>query len=107
MKIGGPWFNNKKRGRPKAWWLSYFIPKKNPDGTIVLSNGKPVLERKRPYYASRALAEADKPAILAQYASAGASASGGVLTRENAAEFEAAKKFVPEASLVDVVKFWR
>lgn len=107
MKIGGPWFNKKKRGQPKEWYLSYFVPKKHADGTVVLVDGRTVLERHRPYYESRALAEADKPAILAQYASTGVTTAGGILTRENASEFEQAKRIAPEATLAEIANFWR
>lgn len=107
MNIRGPFFDSARRHSPKRWYLSYFVPKKNPDGTVILVEGRPVLERKRPYYRSQDDAQEDKPALLAQYASAGASSAGGVLTREMAAEFEQAKHLVPETSLVDIARFWR
>jgi hypothetical protein len=110
MKIGGPFLDpiKKRRRQAKSWYLSYFVPKKNPDGSIVMREGRPVLERKRPYYKSKDEAAADKPAILAQYGSAGTGTDGaGVLTREQVAEFEAARAIVPEFSLVDVAKFFR
>ena len=107
MNIGGPFYDASRRKSPKKWYLSYFLPKKHPDGTVILVDGKTVLERKRPYYASEEDAAADKPAILAQYASAGASSCGGVLTRDQAAEFELAKSIAPEASLADLARFWR
>jgi hypothetical protein len=107
MKIGGPFYDSSRSDQPKKWYLSYFIPKKHPDGTIVLREGKPVLIRKRPYYDSKDDAQADKPAILAKYASAGTTVAGGVLTRDQVAEYEQAKVLVPEASLSDLARFWR
>lgn len=109
MKVSGPHLDRPKKrsGQPKHWYLRYAVPRKNSDGTIVLVEGRPVLERKRPYYESRDEAEADKPAILAQYAAAGVNARGGILTRDQAAEFEQARAIVPEASPVDIARFWR
>jgi hypothetical protein len=107
MNITGPFHDDDPRHKGKKWYLSYFVPKKHPDGTLVLANGKPVLCRKRPYYDTKEEAQADKPAILAQYASAGVNTAGGVMTRDQAGEYEQAKLIVPEASLVDVAQFWR
>src|SRR5438552_1047626 len=86
MNITGPYLDRAKKsaGQPKPWYLRYAVPKKNRDGTVVLVEGRAVLERKRPFYASREEAQADKPAILAQYASAGSATGGGVLTRDQA-----------------------
>ena len=107
MKITGPFRDKGKRDQKKPWYLRVSVPKKNPDGTVVLVDGRAVLKRWRPYYKTKAKAEEDKPAIAAQFGSAGASTGGGVVTRAQASEFESAKALVPEASLVDVAKFWR
>lgn len=108
MNITGPFRDPSKAGQPKPWYLRVSIPKKNADGTLALhENGRPVLVRKRPYYPTKAAAEADRPVLAAQYGSAGAQVSGGILTRDQAAEFEAAKLVVSETDLVTVAKFWR
>jgi hypothetical protein len=98
MKIGGPFLDPARHPPAKHWYLSYFVPKKNPDGTLVLREGRAVLERKRPYFDSREDAQEEKPAIAARYAVAGVSTDVGVLTREQAADYEAARQIVPEVS---------
>ncbi len=107
MTIGGPFLDKSRRSSPKRWYLSYFIPKKHPDGTIVLVEGRPVLERKRPYYVSKEDAQEDKPAIVARYATAGVSSSGGVMSRDQAVDYESAKQLVPEVAVLEMARFWR
>lgn len=107
MKIGGPFRDKARRQATKKWYLSYFVPKIVATGSAVLVDGKPVLERKRPYYETQEDAQADKPRILAQYGAAGNMVEGGVLSREDAAEFAEAKKIAPEVSLPDLARFWR
>lgn len=106
LKICGPFRDKRRRHPAKQWYLSYFVPKKDAAGAVVMRDGRAVLERKRPYYETRVLAEEDKPRLAAQYAAAGAS-TGGVLSRDLVAELEEAKKLVPEARLPDVARFWR
>jgi integrase len=108
MKIGGPFFDSSRKRSPKKWYLSYFAPKLDDQGAPLLANGRILLERKRPYYKTQDSAQADKPRILAQYGAAGGSTEGGgILSREQASEFEQAKALVPELSLVDVARFYR
>ena len=108
MEIGGPFLDRakKRRGSPKYWYLRYTAPKKNPDETAVLDGaGRPVMQRYRPYYESKALAEADMDRIREQHETTG---SGDFLfNRDAAADYDAAKKIVGEVPLVDVAKFWR
>ncbi|MET0263329.1 MAG: hypothetical protein ABW223_10555, partial [Rariglobus sp.] len=92
----------------KKWYLSYFVPKTDGQGAIILVGGKSVMERKRPYYETQEAAQADKPRIVAQYASGGTSSTGsGVLSRDQAAEYEEAKAIAPEVRLAELAKFWR
>lgn len=107
MKIGGPFLDPARQPPAKRWYLSYFVPKKNPDGTLVLREGRAVLERKRPYFDSREEAQEEKPAIAARYAAAGVSPGGGVLTREQTADYEAARQIAPEVSAAELARFWR
>ena len=72
MEITGPFLDRAKQGQPKPWYLRYSAPKLNSDGTAVLGrDGKPVLQRHRPYYPTKAKAEADKPRIQEQIGAAG------------------------------------
>jgi integrase len=106
MKIGGPFRDKGKHGTQLKWYLSFFITKKNADGTIVIgANGKAVRVRMRPFYASKDKAEADKERIQEQYDETG----GGkfLFNRQAAGEYEQAKKMVGELSLIEVAKFWR
>lgn len=107
MKIAGPFLNRARTKSPKKWYLSYFAPEKFKDGTLVLRGGKPVRKRHRPYYATKEDAQADKAALLAQFASSGVSTKGGILTREEVEDYDHAKTIVPEASLSDMARFWR
>jgi hypothetical protein len=86
MEITGPFLDAGKRRnkQPACWFLRYSTPRRNPDGTLVLdAAGKPLLQRHRPYYESKAKAEEDKPRILAQYAATG---TGPFLFDRKAAE---------------------
>ena len=57
MEITGPFLDKAKKGQPKPWYLRYSTGKLNPDGTAVLDEaGNQVLQRHRPYYASKAKA---------------------------------------------------
>lgn len=106
MEITGPFLDRSKKGQPKPWYLRYSTQKLNADGTVVLRpDGHPLLQRHRPYYATRARAEADRPRIIEQYGAAG----GGefLFDRGAAADYEAAKKMVGEMPLVEIAKFWK
>jgi integrase len=105
MNIGGPFLDRARRGAKKKWYLSYFVPKLE-NGVPVVVDGKPVNVRRRPYYATQDEAREDKPRILAQHHSSGAGA-GGVLTREQVADFERATAIAPEVSHEELAKFWR
>ncbi len=108
MEISGPFLNPAKKaaGHPSCWYLSYSVPKINPDGTVRLNaKGRPVLDRHRPFYPTKQKAEADKPRINDQQATTGAGKF--LLDRHAADEYGAAKTIVGEVSLVDVAKFWR
>ena len=62
MNVCGPFKDKTKlaKGAAKPWYLSYFAPKLLPDGTIALDAKKrPILQRRRTYYATKAEAEAD------------------------------------------------
>lgn len=108
MEITGPFLDQSKRRlkQPACWYLRYSAPKRNADGTLVLDvAGKPVLQRYRPYYESKAKAEEDKPNIRAQYESAG---TGQFLFDRKAAEdYEGALKLVGGVPLMEVARFWR
>jgi integrase len=106
MKIGGPFLDPAKKGQPRPWYLSYFLPRLNPDGSAQLdARGKPVLARMRPFYESKAKAAADIARIREEHSAVGSSSF--VVNRDAAAEYEAAKRIVGEVSLLDVAKFWR
>jgi hypothetical protein len=89
MKISGP-KRNKARGN---WYLSYSVPLVDANGAPVIRDGRVVLVRHRPHYASRDLAEADKPRLQGQYGTAG----GGdfMHSREAQADYAAARKILP------------
>jgi hypothetical protein len=106
MKITGPFRDGSKAGQPSQWYLRYSTPRLNSDGTAITDGeGRPVLQRHRPYYETRAKAEADKPRIAGQYGAAGAGEF--LFDRGAAADFEAAKKIVGEMPLVEIAKFWK
>lgn len=108
MKIGGPFLDKDRRGSPKRWYLSFFIPKKRADGSIELNaKGRPILVRKRPYYASRDDAAADKPVLAAQYAAGGTAGPAGILNREQVSDYEQARAIAPEVPLAELARFWR
>ena len=102
ITITGPHYDKTR----KRWHLYWTTPRKNPDGTIQLKpNGRPVLDRHRPPYATRAEAEADKVRIEAQYEQTG---SGEFLfDRAAAADYEAAKKIIGNVAMVEAARFWR
>jgi integrase len=77
-----------------------------PNGSLVLNSaGRPVLRRHRPYYTTKADADADKPRLAAQFERTG---SGEFLFDRKAAEdYEAAKRLVGEIALLEVARFWR
>lgn len=108
VEISGPFLDERKKRmrRPCCWYLRYSTPKLKADGTSVLDrSGKIVLQRHRPYYESKAKAEADKPSIREQHERTG---SGGFLFDRNAAEdYESARKMVGHVPLIEVAKFWR
>lgn len=106
MKITGPFLDPDKEGQPKPWFLYYRTIVKNPDGSVQMKDGHPVTKRNRPYYKTKAAAEADKPNIIAQHGAAGAQVSGGILSRDQAAEYEAAKSIVPDVPLPEIARFW-
>lgn len=106
MQITGPHLDTAKRGQPKPWFLRYSTPKTDANGSILRTpDGRPVLQRHRPYYKTKADAEADKPRIVDQHSTTG---SGEFLfDRSAAAEFEAARKIAGHVPLTEVAKFWR
>lgn len=108
MEISGPFLDRRKRRlrRPCCWFLRYSAPKLNADGTSVLDpQGKIVLQRHRPYYESKAKAEADIPGLREQHEKTG---SGNFLFDRTAAEdYEGAKTIVGGLPLIEVAKFWR
>jgi integrase len=106
MEITGPFLDKAKKGQPKPWYLRYSTGKLNPDGTAVLDEaGNQVLQRHRPYYASKAKADADKPRIFEQHDATG---SGQFLFDRNAAmDYEAGRKIAGNATFVEVARFWR
>ncbi|MBL9213796.1 MAG: hypothetical protein JNL92_25265, partial [Opitutaceae bacterium] len=74
MEITGPFLDEAKKlsGRPACWYLRYSAPKRNADGTLVLAEkGRPVTQRYRPFYATKAEALADIPRIREQHEVAG------------------------------------
>jgi hypothetical protein len=66
VEITGPFLDETKKliGRPACWYLRYSAPKRNADGILVLAeNGRPVIQRYRPFYETKAEALADIPRI--------------------------------------------
>lgn len=108
MDITGPFLDQAKKRRkaPACWYLRFTTPKLNSDGTSALDAvGKIMLQRHRPYYDSKAKAEADKPSIREQHEKTG---SGCFLFNRNAAEdYETALKMVGGTPLIEIAKFWR
>jgi hypothetical protein len=108
VKISGPFLDRIKKtaGQPHCWFLRYSTPKLKADGTIVISgNGKPALQRHRPYYPSKAKAEADKPRLEEQHNATGSSQF--IFDRKAVLDYEQALKITNGVPLVDVAKFWR
>lgn len=108
MEITGPFLDKakKRNGQPSCWFLRYSTPKLNPDKTLVVgANGLPVLQRHRPYYASKAKAEADIPNLTEQHGTTGAGKF--LFDRTAAADYEAAIAISGGVPLLDVAKFWR
>ncbi|PTY04233.1 hypothetical protein DB347_20260 [Opitutaceae bacterium EW11] len=102
ITITGPHYDKTR----KRWYLYWTTPRKNPDGTIQLRpNGRPVLDRHRPPYPTRAEAATDKARIEAQYEQTG---SGEFLfDRAAAADYESAAKILGEVPMVEAARFWR
>lgn len=108
MKISGPFLDKAKKsaGQPNCWYLRYSTPKLKQDGTIVIEgNGKPALRRHRPYFPSKAKAEADKPRLEEQHNATGSSQF--LFDRNAVLDYEQALKITGGVPLVDVAKFWR
>ncbi len=108
IAITGPFLDKKKKAgrQPKPWFLRYSAPKVRADGGLVLGpNGRPVLQRHRPFYATKADAEADKPRLVDQFAQTGA--GDFVFDWRAAEDYDAAKRMVGEISLLEVARFWR
>lgn len=108
MKISGPFLDKTKKaaGQPNCWYLRYAVPKANPDGTIVIAgNGKPALQRHRPYYSSKSKAEADMPRLAEQHNATGSSKF--IFDRNAVLDYEQALKLTGGVPLVEVAKFWR
>ena len=103
MEITGPFLDRakKRNGQPACWYLRYSTPKLKADGTSVLDAvGKPALQRHRPFYESKAKAEADKPRILEQHEKTG---SGQFLfDRSAASDYEQARSIVGDIRLVEI-----
>lgn len=107
VKIGGPFLNRARRNAPLKWYLSYFVPKLDEEGQPVLrENGRPVMERKRPYYASKEIAQADKPRLLAQHGAAGSGAAA-FHSRADIDDLTAARALVPDVPFLELARFWR
>ena len=108
MEITGPFLDPEKKRRraPACWYLRFSTPKLNPDGSSAFdAAGRLILQRHRPYYTSKALAEADKPRIREQHERAG---SGQFLFDRRAADdYEAAQRITGGVPLVELAKFWR
>lgn len=109
MNVTGPHKNKKKEklGQPKRWYLSYFSPRTLSDGSFVRDDaGNLVLQRHRPYFATKAEANAEKKRLQEQATVAGTSDT--VLDPESALDYAKAKKIVGDKiTLVDVAEFWR
>jgi hypothetical protein len=108
MEITGPFLDEakKRNQQPSCWYLRYSTPKRHRDGTSVLNaDGKPVLQRHRPYYESKAKALADIPRICDQHEKTG---SGQFLFNRNAADdYEAALTLANGIPMIELAKFWR
>lgn len=108
MEITGPFLDasKSKLGRPNCWFLRYSAPELKTDGTMVLdASGAPVMRRYRPFYESKAKAEADIPRIQNQHHKTGFSEL--VMDRGAVEDYEAAKLIAGPVPLVEVAKFWR
>ena len=108
MKIKGPFKDKRKAaaGQAKCWYLSYFASTRRPDGTVVANQGgEPVVQRHRPYYETRAKAEADRARIAEQLDVTGTGSF--VFDRRAAGDYESAKSIVGQVALVEVARFWR
>ncbi|HLP02269.1 MAG TPA: hypothetical protein VK163_09600, partial [Opitutaceae bacterium] len=108
MEITGPFLDETKKllGRPACWYLHYSASKRHPDGTLVLGeNGRPIVQRFRPYYHTKAAALADLSRIREQHDVAG---SGQFLfNRQAADDYETALKLAGGVSMHELAKFWR
>ena len=108
MEITGPFLDEAKKlsGRPACWYLRYSAPKRNADGTLVLSeSGRPVTQRYRPFYATKAEALADIPRIREQHEVAGSGQF--IFNRQAAVDYESALKLAGGVSMLELAKFWR
>ncbi len=108
MEITGPFLDETKKlmGRPACWYLRYSAPKRNADGTLVLAeNGRPVIQRFRPFYETKAEALADIPRIREQHEVAGSGQFPS--NRQAAADYEPALKVAGGVSMQELAKFWR
>lgn len=108
VEITGPFLDEAKKliGRPACWYLRYSAPKRNADGTHILDEvGRHVIQRHRPYYETKAEAQADVPRIREQHEVAG---SGQFIFNRGAADdYESALKLAGGVAMLELAKFWR
>lgn len=108
MEITGPFLDEAKKliGRPACWFVRYSTPKRNPDCTLVLdANGRPLIQRHRPFYETKAAALADLPRLREQHEISG---SGQFLFNRRAADdYESALKLAGDIPMLELAKFWR
>jgi len=107
MHVSKPHLDKKRRKSPKSWYLSYFTLSQDAQGVIIRDeNGRPERQRHRPYFPTRASAEAERTRLLEQQGSTGASGYG-VLTATQVSEYQRAKAIVPEVALDVIAADWR
>lgn len=107
MRIAGPFLHPQRKQSPKKWFLRYFVPDRNPDGSLRLNaEGRAIKKKCRPYYLSKEATQADKVRLEGQQSTTGAGAAC-ILTRAQVEDFEAVRAIVSETSLFELAKFWR
>jgi hypothetical protein len=99
MKISGPHLDPARKGAPKPWYLSYFAAVLDDAGHQVVVDGKPKRTRRRPYYATKASAQADKESLVEQFTAAGAGTF--IHSRTAQLDYERARRALPDGVTVE------
>lgn len=99
MKISGPHRDLQRKDAKKSWYLSYFAPVLDDGGKPVLIDGRAKKTRRRPYFQSKALAEAHKESLADQYNATGSGSF--VHSREAQSDYERARRLLPAGVTVE------